>query len=86
MGHSPSTRRFHTAPPLLHSFCTSQADFLLSNLPVRRPKEPRRPTRIRVGNPDGRILVIGVIICNRHAPPARHGGIGEVERQDDDDS
>lgn len=84
-GSFPSTRRFHSAPPLLRSFCTIQADFLRSILPVRRPKEPRRPTRIRIGNPDGCILVISVIFCNRHAPPARHGGIGEVEREDNDD-
>lgn len=86
---------FIQARPLhIHSFYPTMHPLLLPSLtttplkpfpllPHRRTKEPARSRRIRIGDLDRGIQIIHIIIRDTHPPPARHGRIGQIDREND---
>lgn len=79
-------RRLPPAPLHQHHKTCSPSPRTKSNpLPNRRTEEPARSGRIRIRHLDGRVQVIHVVVRDADAPPGGHGGVCEVEGEDDDD-
>ena len=53
--------------------------------PHRRSEEPSRSSRVRIRNLDRGIQIIHIIIRDANPPPARHGRVGQIDCQNDDD-
>lgn len=80
--HTNSSPISYIHPPYI---ITSTAPHHQTTLPNRRSKEPPRSGRIRVRYLDSRVQVIHVIVRDANPPPARHGRIGQIDREDDND-